>query len=152
MFEKILVCLDGSKLAEQILPLAEAQALHFSSHVTLFQIVHVPGAEVVQAGAAYQDIESTGEQTKMVLEKAMLYMEDVAKTLKEKSIPVEVVIQEASHVGQAIIEFSEKHQIDLIAISTHGQGGVGRLIFGSVADYVLRASRLPMLLIRPKAF
>ena len=151
MFEKILVCLDGSKLAEQILPLAEAQALRFSSRVTLLQIVSVSAGEVVQAGATYQDIKSTGEPKQIALGKAKPYMENVTKTFREKDIPVEVVIQEGSNVGQAIIEFAEKHQIDLIAMSTHGHGGLGRLVFGSVADHVLRTSSLPMLLIRPKA-
>jgi nucleotide-binding universal stress UspA family protein len=151
LFNNILVCLDGSKLAEQILPLTEEQALHFSSRVTLLQIVPVPEVAVVQAGATYKDA-NIEEQIQIATEKAKPYMEDIAKTFKEKGIPVEVVIQEGSSIGKAIIEFSQKHHIDLIAIATHGHGGLGRLVFGSVADYILRTSGLPMLLIRPKAF
>lgn len=150
MFENILVCLDGTKLAEYILPLAEAQALRFSSRVTLLQIVPIPAVEVVQAGAAYQDIKSTEEHLQIALDKAKLYLEETAKTFKGKGIPIEVAIQEGSNVGKAIIEFSEQHQIDIIAIATHGHGGLRHMIFGSVAEYVLRTSYLPMLLIKPK--
>lgn len=152
MFKNILVCLDGSKLAEQILPLSEEQALHFSSRVTLLQIIPIPEVAIVQAGATYKDANIIEEQTQTAMEKAKPYMEDIAKKFREKGIPVEVVIQEESSIGKAIIEFSQKHHIDMIAIATHGHGGLGRLVFGSVADYILRTSGLPMLLIRPKAF
>ena len=46
MFEKILVCLDGSSLAEQVVPYATEQALHFKSKVVLLQVLHIPGSVV----------------------------------------------------------------------------------------------------------
>jgi nucleotide-binding universal stress UspA family protein len=56
-------------------------------------------------------------------------------------------------VAETIVDYvhDRSKKIDLIAIATHGEGGLKRLIFGSVADFVLRNSSVPMLLVRPKA-
>ena len=51
--------------------------------------------------------------------------------------------------GEAIVEFADDNDVDLIAIATHGRSGPGRVVLGSVADYVIRNTRLPVLLIRP---
>jgi nucleotide-binding universal stress UspA family protein len=53
-------------------------------------------------------------------------------------------------VGEAIVDYAEGHEIDLIAIATHGRSGLGRLVFGSVADFVLREAGLPILVVKPK--
>jgi len=58
------------------------------------------------------------------------------------------VIQ-SDHVGKAIVEYSEAHDFDAIAIATHGRGGVRRLALGSVADKVVRSARRPVLILRP---
>jgi nucleotide-binding universal stress UspA family protein len=52
-------------------------------------------------------------------------------------------------VGTTIIDYAIQNEVDLIAIATHGEGGLKRLVFGSVADFVLRNSGIPMLVIRP---
>jgi nucleotide-binding universal stress UspA family protein len=150
MFNKILVCLDGSKLAEQILPLAEAQALQFKSKVVLLQVVDVPELSVVEAGAVYQDVKARDEQVQQNYVKAKAYLEKISSLLRAKEIPVETTMVRETSVGKAIIDYAEHNRIDLIAIATHGHGGLGQLVFGSVAEYVLRESGLPMLVIRPK--
>jgi nucleotide-binding universal stress UspA family protein len=52
-------------------------------------------------------------------------------------------------VGPTITQFAKQASYDLVALSTHGRSGIGRLIFGSVADHVLRKSGLPILLVKP---
>jgi len=150
MFEKILVCLDGSILAEQILPLVEAQAKQFNSQVVFLQIVPFPMAQVIEAGATYYDAKVLAEQEEASFQKAISYLQNVSLTFKAKSIKVETVVIKNSLIGKSILGYAGENKIDLVAIATHGHGGLGRLVFGSVADYILRESGLPMLVIRPK--
>jgi nucleotide-binding universal stress UspA family protein len=53
-------------------------------------------------------------------------------------------------VGEAIVSYADENSISLIAIATHGRSGLGRLVFGRVADFVLREAGLPILVIKPK--
>lgn len=80
---------------------------------------------------------------------ALNYLEKKAKPLRQRGLKVECTVMEGSP-GPAIIELAGKSGIDLIALATHGRGGLGRAIYGSVAEYVLKNSGLPMLIIRPK--
>ena len=137
MFEKILVCLDGSSLAEQILPYAVEVAQRFSSRIILLQVV--PPSSV-----------STGvDNTVEVFAPAKAYLERMAQPLRDAGLDVECVTL-LETPGQAIISYANKSGAGLIAIATHGRGGLGRVMFGSVADFVLRESRLPVLMIRPQ--
>lgn len=53
-------------------------------------------------------------------------------------------------MGEAIVGYAHNGNFDLIALATHGRSGMGRAIFGSVADHVLRESRLPIPIIKPQ--
>jgi nucleotide-binding universal stress UspA family protein len=150
MFENILVCLDGSILAEQILSLVEAQAKKFNSKVILLQVVPLTATQIIGAGATYTDAGVLAEQEQISFDKAASYLENVSFMFKSKSIPVQSVVIKSALVGRAILTFAGENGVDLIAIATHGHGGFGRMVFGSVADYILRESGLPMLVIRPK--
>jgi nucleotide-binding universal stress UspA family protein len=150
MFENILVCLDGSKLAEQILPYVEAQALQFKSKVTLFHVVPFPTSNIVEAGATYMDESKQDEQTRVNFEKSSTYLEALSHPLQEKGIKLEAMIIKAPHIGNAIVDYAKENHIDLIGIATHGHGGLGQLVFGSVFENVLRESGLPMLVIKPQ--
>ncbi len=152
MFGKILVCLDGSQLAEQIIPYATEQALGFQSILVLFQVIHeplayspgIPGTE-----PAAIKTNTMIEQANAALDGAKQYLEGLAMPLREKSIQVETVTTLGT-AGQTIVEYAEGNSIDLITIATHGRSGLGRAVFGSVADQVLRESGRPILLIRPR--
>lgn len=151
MFEKILVCLDGSKLAEQILPYATEQALRFNSKMTLLQVMTMPGgyyvgAEGIHAGMAdimEEEIRRQGLEIKA-------YLDSIAKPLLERGIALECVTLRPSPAGPAIVGYARENAIDLICLATHGHSGVRRIVLGSVADHVLRESGLPILLIRPR--
>lgn len=145
MFNKILVCLDGSKLAEQILPYVEAQAVAFNGTVELLQVVLVSGKESPDHPATY------AEQLQLAEAKARQYLELVAEPLRKKGIKVFCVTLNTTPVGFAIVNYAHAvGSFDLIALATHGHGGLGKLIMGSVADYVLQKSGLPILVIRPR--
>jgi nucleotide-binding universal stress UspA family protein len=145
MFNKILVCLDGSKLAEQILPYAEAQAIAFNSSVELLQVVMVSGKEPPNHPATYEELLRLAEAD------ARRYLENTAGLLKKKGIKVSCVTLVTTPVGFAIVDYAKTvGSFDLIALATHGHGGLGKLLIGSVADYVLQKSGLPILVIKPK--
>lgn len=152
MFKRILVCLDGSELAEQILPYAKQQALAFEAELVLLQVVPEPVAispGIPGAGPVPVQTDTMIEVAQQASRGAKDYLEEVAAPLREKGIKVEAVAT-IGRAGQTIPDYAGKHGIDLITIATHGRSGLGRAVFGSVADQVLRGSGLPILLIRPQ--
>ena len=137
MIERILVCLDGSSLAEQILPYATEVAQRFNSKLILLQVI--PPSSV-----------SVGTETASeIIGPAKAYLEHVAQPLREKGLDVECATL-FDTPGKAIITYADKNEVELIAIATHGRSGLGRVLFGSVADFVLKESRVPILIIRPQ--
>lgn len=152
MFERILVCLDGSKLAEQILPYAIEEALRFDSKLTLLQVMSIPsGVSMASAtGLLPQTGELIAEEMKREEAETRAYLDGVAQSLREKGIDIECVILGPSQPGAAIVRYAQDNSIDLICIATHGHSGLGRVVFGSTADYVLRESGLPILVIKPR--
>lgn len=152
MFEKILVCLDGSKLAEQILPYASEEALRFNSQMTLIEVFIVPTI-VAAAEASVAPSRASGlieETIHREAGEAKAYLEQVAEPLRGQGINVECVAVEGSPVGDTIVNYAQNNRMDLICIATHGHSGLGRVVFGSIADHVLRESGLPILVIKPK--
>ena len=152
MFKKILTCLDGSKLAEQTLPYVTEQALHFNSKIVLLQVIPPPvTATPGVPGVAGVPVETEAmlEETQRAEARAEAYLGDVAQLLQRRRLKVDSVTWVGS-VGESIITYAENNKVDLIAIATHGRGGLKRAIFGSIADFILRNSTLPMLVIRPQ--
>ena len=146
MFNKILVCLDGSKLAEQVLPYAIEQALRFKSQLVLLSVI-VPAnsTSTVWEPAPQELVEKQAEAEKA----AEAYLKNIVNRLsEEKRLRAEYLTLEGL-VAETIVEYAQNNKVDLIAIATHGLGGLRRLAFGSVADFVLRNSNIPLLVIRP---
>lgn len=152
MFERILVCLDGSKLAGQILPYAAEQAQRFDSRLVLLRVVTVPGSAYMTSatGIPVQTGEFIREEFRKQETNVRAYLETIAQSLQEKAVKTECVILGPAHVGRAIVGYARENAIDLICIATHGYSGLGRVVFGSVADYVLRRSGLPILVVKPQ--
>ena len=146
MFKKILVCLDGSKLAEQITPYAIDMAMAHKAKIVLFRVLPLPVA--MAPGAPGMPIESP--MTPEVEAEAKDYLLGIATPLADEGVSTEVVVEQGSSAGKGIVDYANKNSVDLIAIATHGRSGLGRAVFGSVADYVLRQSGRPILLITPK--
>jgi nucleotide-binding universal stress UspA family protein len=152
MFKKILVCLDGSKLAEQIMPYAAEEAIHFQGKLVLLQVVQEPVAfSPAIPGEAPLPIETEVivERTEEALNRAKDYLEKLAVPLRKKGMQVKTVAI-PGRADEAILDYANTNGINLIALATHGRGGLRRAVFGSVADRVLRESGLPVLIIRPQ--
>jgi nucleotide-binding universal stress UspA family protein len=152
MFNKILVCLDGSELAEQIIPFVIEQANCFHSKVVLVHTVHEP---VILSpdipGSPGVPIEMPGAAGRLQKEQdeAYDYLEKAAVAFRENGLETESVVLEGV-AGEAIVSYANNNNIDLIAVATHGRTGLRRAVLGSVTDYILRESGLPVLVIRPK--
>jgi len=155
VFKKILVCLDGSRLAEQILPYATEEALHFDSRMILMQVVPppttmvTPGVPGVPAVAVPVSPKARVEASQKEESAARAYLESAAKLIRAKGLKVDAVTLQGP-VGETIVSYAKENKIDLIALATHGRSGLGRAVMGSIADYVVKESGLPTLIIRPK--
>jgi nucleotide-binding universal stress UspA family protein len=146
--KKILVCLDGSRLAEQVMPFAASQTLRFQAQLVLLQVVsgpldYSPGT----TGAAPVEDARLGEMTKEALNSAKAYLEQIAAPLRKQGIHVNTTAT-VGRAGETILGYAGRHGMNLIAIATHGRSGLGQALYGSVADHVLRESGLPIFLVR----
>ncbi|MFQ6014771.1 MAG: universal stress protein [Anaerolineae bacterium] len=133
MYKKILVPLDGSEVAEAIVPHVEAVATPLQAEIILLRVV--PPSGVSPTTVQEEDIE------------ARSYLDKVAAGLRQKGIKTSSVVR-YGQAAEEILDYAGVNSIDLIAMSTHGRGGVSRWVFGSVAEKVLRGTAIPILLIR----
>lgn len=146
MFENILVCLDGSKFSEAILPIVAEIAGRFGSRITLLNVIIVPS---VLAGQGKTEIESS-ESTQLTEpeEKAYDYLEAIAETWRERGMDVECAAIEGT-IEESVITYARTYKIGLIALTTHDRGAFSKLIVKSTADFVLRKSGIPVLALCP---
>ena len=152
MFNKVMVCLDGSKLAEQVLSYATEIAQAFKSHLIL--ITALPEPVIIAPGIpgiAPVPVETDAMVTDAIKgqEQAEAYLERLAKREEEKGLKTGKVVL-TGLPGPTILDYAEKNGIGLIAIATHGRGGLERAILGSVADFLLRHSSIPIFVVHPK--
>ncbi len=145
VFRKMLVPLDGSPVAESVLPFAEDLARLFGASLVLFHavapVVAYPGFETVQP-------RYTGELLEEMQKQAQQFLSRVAKQVQGRGLEVSMVVSIDLAVD-GIISAAKEVGADLIALGTHGRSGLGRMVMGSVADAVVRRTTLPCLLINP---
>jgi nucleotide-binding universal stress UspA family protein len=138
MFEKILVPLDGSELAEIALPYAQNLAVSLGSEIHLIHVSEPGHAQHERMHELY--IEKMGESVKQGAE--------LHPTLREgQSIKVKSAILKGDPAGQ-IVDYADQEDISVINMATHGRSGITRWVMGSVADKVIRATNLPVVIFR----
>lgn len=142
-FRRIVVPLDGSSIAEQILPEVVALAKVEDSELTLLRVV-VPRTSSQKAIAD----ESTPWWDKDVAA-AEAYLFRTAGKLREEGFRTKTDVVIGENIAQSIADYAATVSADLVAIATHGRGGFSRALRGSVADVVTRTSRTSMLVLRP---
>jgi len=149
MLDKILVPLDGSKLAECSLPYIEELAKNRNTKdVILFRVYEQP----VISSDYPPNMPETWEQhvdqiVKGTKQQAHLYLNEVSKKLKVAGVNARI----ESCLGNAaeeIVNYAEKNQVNLIVIGSHGRSGVSRWAMGSVAEKVFRSTSIPVLMIK----
>ncbi len=142
MYKKMLVPLDGSELAEVVLPYARELAGRLDLELTLLHVCEPHSSESQFMCRAY-------------IEHAAEILERESREVQVKTgAPPEVKVIEAhaevavGRPAEGIIDYAEKNKADLILMATHGRSGVRRWVLGSVADRVLRVSNIPVWLVR----
>jgi nucleotide-binding universal stress UspA family protein len=162
MFRKLLVPLDGSEMAEAVLPYVENISSCYSAEVILLRVVPMPQDSVI--ATVYQpSMVVPGSADDPVPLPHPVYQEQEMASLRveaERTLAgarrrlneaglrprIEVLF---GRPAERIVEYATKEAVDLIVISTHGLSGFGQWAFGSVAKRIMRATAIPVLLIRP---
>jgi len=153
MYNRILVPLDGSEIAEQVWPHVEALAEKFGSGVTLLRAIMPPVSPVVVAPMEASVTRSTAELYIEAMEaerqEASEYLSTLAERLRKRGLQVTQELHEGRAAG-VILERAAAVGAELIAMTTHGRSGLERLVLGSVAEEVTRKAPCPVLLVRAR--
>jgi nucleotide-binding universal stress UspA family protein len=130
MYQRILVPLDGSELAEVALPYAEELAERLGGEMTL---LHVCDSD-----------EDPNRHTHEI------YVEKMAESMGEKGLKAKPALL-FGHVAEQIVDYADAEDIGLIVMATHGRSGIRRWVLGDVAAKVVRATKRPVALVRAEA-
>ncbi len=147
---ELLVPLDGSALAEAVLPQALNYARLLSSGLILLRVANAPFMPWLPLGGALQlEPEVIEQMWQAEIDQAGRYLAGVAERLSSSGVPVRFEVAEGVP-AEAILDYVEEHpQVMLTAMATHGRSGLRGWVLGSVAEKVVHASVKPLLLVRP---
>lgn len=141
---RIVVPLDGSALAEQILPAVVSLALRLRAGVNLLQVLtprSYSQQQIMQPGLPWWDADIAAADS---------YLARAASGLCEEGVAVSKNVILSDNVPTAILDYAARTKADLIAIATSGSGGMRRFVFGTVADEVTRQSQTSLLVLHPR--
>ncbi len=144
MYKRILVPLDGSKVAEGVLPQVCELASALRAEVVLLRVA--PTADSLLGNGVVVGNRATTLEGQMQ-RSALGYLDRVKAGLGAVGAGVSCVAV-SGPVAETIAEWAAANQVDLIALTSHGLGHAARWVFGSVADRLLQASKAPVLVVR----
>ena len=146
MYNTIMVPLDGSELAECVLPHVEAFIAGCQVQSIVLVRVVEPVTQII--GAEYAiNLEDLQERESARKSAAKEYLDNVVKRLEKTGVQIRTEVIEG-RVADSLADYADKHKFDLILIATHGRSGVSRWVWGSVADRILHAATIPILMVR----
>jgi nucleotide-binding universal stress UspA family protein len=139
MFKHIVVPLDGSTLAESVLPAASLLSSHLGSQVTLLHLIEQNAPEEVHKD---RHLTEPAEAEK--------YLQGIGKKyFAGAKVDWHVHLAEVKDVAESLASHAVELSADLIAMCAHGQGGLRNILFGSIAQRVIALGKTPVLLLRP---
>lgn len=138
MYEKVLVPLDGSELAESVLPHLEALVKGCVVKDVIF--IHV----VWRTDLPPEELEPLKEIPARYLEQLVNRLEWARERARSEVLVGRVV--------ETIGDYAAKHGIDLIVLATHGQSGLSHWVWGSTAERVMRSTCVPVFMVRPAGY
>jgi nucleotide-binding universal stress UspA family protein len=138
----VVVPLDGSTVAEAILPFLLEIAGPLDMDLVLLRVIEPLPPTVLEGArqAAMEDVEGQTAQ-------AEAYLAPIAENLRSRGVRARTTVRRGEPAPE-IVEGAREVGADLIAMTTHGRSGLGRLVFGSVAEAVLRHADVPVFLMR----
>jgi nucleotide-binding universal stress UspA family protein len=145
MYKKILVPVDGSETGLLGLQHAILLAKDQKAALRLLHVVH----DYLVAEGRY-GLGSSDQLLKELRERGQTILKDAVSSARKQGVEADTEFVEAplGPVGAAISEYAEQWPADLIVIGTHGRRGIRRLVMGSDAEYVVRTTPVPVLLVR----
>ena len=143
MYKKILVPLDGSPLAETILPHARTLARPEDAEIILLQVPVIPSAEFMAHNTTL-----ASNISKELEEESKAYIKREIARLKSEGVNVSGITREGP-IAETILAVAKETKADAIAMCTHGRTGIQRVLMGSVAEKVVRLSHVPVILLHP---
>ena len=150
MYNKIMVPLDGSDLAECVIPHVEAITTGCKiTNVVFVRVVnpiHLPASVPARGEFGFsenqrRELEEQHKQT------ADTYLKKIVENTRLEGARLNYEVLEG-RVADTLAHWAEENGVDLIVIASHGRSGVSRWVMGSVADRVLRSACVPVLMIR----
>jgi nucleotide-binding universal stress UspA family protein len=147
MYQHILVPLDGSELAEQAIPHARKLAQP-PAHISLLRAMPQEYIAAVEQAGRYASKFSTEETLAKAEAEERAYLERMAQQLQQEGYQITTRVTRHS-AAEAIVEYANHHDVELIVIASHGRSGIQRWILGSVTQKVLHSAHIPVLVIRP---
>lgn len=147
----ILVPLDGSKFSEVVIDYATELARAFDSQVHLVRVVDTPSAYAMLS--RQMETAVTGDVLDEIIQsmtsEARTYLREVEERLTEQGIKVKSVVLDG-YPGEQLLDYERSGYFQLVLMATAGRSGVGRIVFGSVAERMLKMGRSPVMMIRPR--
>jgi nucleotide-binding universal stress UspA family protein len=148
MFNNILVCLNGTKHSEAILPFVAELAETFHSKVLLLNVLIIP---TLLNGLGKAEIDPNWSiEISECNKDAANYLNFVAGPLLERGLDVECLIVEGT-VEESIVACAKAYKVGLIAMITNNRGILSKLVQGSTTNFVIKKLGIPILLLNPKA-
>ena len=144
-FDSVVVPLDGSDLAERVLPTVVEMAKRFDVGVKLFRAYHIPYSAYGDGWAVAEGID---ELLTTVRDEAEDYLNKKAEELKKLGVAKVACITKEGFAADEIIKLGRSSADSLIAMGSHGRSGMKRWVMGSVAEAVVRHSAVPVLVVR----
>lgn len=142
-FHRIVVPLDGSPFAEQIIAHAIPLAKLEDAEITLVQVIR-------PSEHCHEDPEKGVAWWEKGVERAKAYLTQRAIDLRVRGVAARIDVVVGEDVAETITDFARKERADLIAIATHGRGTLGRILRGSVADGVTKSAVSSILVFHPE--
>ncbi len=140
MYERVLLTLDTSEVAERAIDHAVAISKAFGACLCIISVVPVHDRDEEDDAAVMRDWEGEVSNTEE-------YLQGVQTALAAQGIDAQLEIRRGD-VAEEVLIFADKCDADMIIMATHGRANLGRWVYGSVADAVLRGADCPVLVVR----
>jgi nucleotide-binding universal stress UspA family protein len=139
-YKRVLVALDGSTACEAVLHFLMEIAGPLDMTVMLLHVLEPITPPVTDGAVVFDDVEARRDQ-------AEEYLAPISAALRSQGVNTSWAIRRG-RPAEEILAAAQEGGADLIAMATHGRTGIGRLLFGSVAEAVLRRAPVPVFMIR----
>ncbi len=144
MYKRIMIPLDGSQVAECVLPHAETFLKNgLVETAVLIRILEPLPIPMFEAGVNVEYMENVLKNNER---QALEYLQKIADGLSKYGVSIKCEVLEGP-IADTLASYAEDNKVDLILVATHGRSGIGRWVMGSVADRILRSSRVPVFMV-----